>query len=163
MYRIDNPSAVVTLSAPGLPRTPGYFTDGNPAAGLEATIVDAWWMNQIQEEIISVISAASPPIPLNKASHTQLLEALMSIIGQYAGGIEGAFLPLIGGQLRRVNGAADPLLPDSRAMADALARADIRHELHVFDDMPHGFLQMTNLSACLEAQRRMFDFLRRTL
>jgi acetyl esterase len=62
-----------------------------------------------------------------------------------------------------VCGAADPLLPDSRAIADALARADIRHELHIFDDMPHGFLQMTNLSGCVEAQRRMFDFLRRTL
>jgi acetyl esterase len=62
-----------------------------------------------------------------------------------------------------VCGAADPLLPESRAIADALARADIRHELHIFDDMPHGFLQMTNLSGCVEAQRRMFDFLRRTL
>ncbi len=62
-----------------------------------------------------------------------------------------------------VCGAADPLLPESRAIAQALGSADIRHELHVFDDMPHGFLQMTNLSGCLEAQRRMFEFLRRTL
>ncbi len=62
-----------------------------------------------------------------------------------------------------VCGAADPLLPESRAIAEALARADIRHELHILDDMPHGFLQMTNLSGCQEAQRRMFEFLRRTL
>jgi acetyl esterase len=62
-----------------------------------------------------------------------------------------------------VCGAADPLLPESRAIAEALASADIRHELHIFDDMPHGFLQMTNLSGCVEAQRRMFEFLKRTL
>jgi acetyl esterase/lipase len=62
-----------------------------------------------------------------------------------------------------VVGSADPLLPESQSMAAALKRADIKHELHVFDEMPHGFLQMSILSDCLEAQRRMFDFLRRTL
>ncbi len=62
-----------------------------------------------------------------------------------------------------VCGTADPLVPESHAVADALKRADIRHELHVFDEMPHGFLQMTPLSACGEAQRKIFDFLRRTL
>ncbi len=62
-----------------------------------------------------------------------------------------------------VCGAADLLLPESNAIADALKRADIRHELHVFDEMPHGFLQMSVLSACGEAQKRMFDFLRRVM
>lgn len=62
-----------------------------------------------------------------------------------------------------VCGGADALLPESRAIDEALTRADIKHELHVFDEMPHGFLQMPILSDCGEAQRRMFDFLRRTL
>jgi len=62
-----------------------------------------------------------------------------------------------------VCGAGDSLVAESRALAGALARADIRHELHIVEDMPHGFLQMTNLSACREAQQRMFGFLRRTL
>jgi len=62
-----------------------------------------------------------------------------------------------------VCGGADPLLPESHAMATALKRADIKHEVHVFDEMPHGFLQMSILSDCSEAQRRMFEFLRRTL
>jgi acetyl esterase len=62
-----------------------------------------------------------------------------------------------------VCGTADPLLPDSRAMADALKRNGIDHELHLFDQMPHGFLQMSILSGCGEAQKRMFDFLRRVM
>ncbi|HXW83129.1 MAG TPA: alpha/beta hydrolase [Candidatus Binataceae bacterium] len=60
-------------------------------------------------------------------------------------------------------GAADTLVPESHAIAEALKRADIRHELHIVEDMPHGFLQMSNLRACGESQRKMFDFLRRTL
>jgi acetyl esterase len=62
-----------------------------------------------------------------------------------------------------VCGTADALLPESRAIADALKRADIRHELHIYEEMPHGFLQMSNLSDCGEAQKRIFDFLRRVL
>jgi acetyl esterase len=60
-------------------------------------------------------------------------------------------------------GTADPLLPESHAMADALKRADIRHELHIFEDMPHGFVQMDILSGCAEGLGKMCDFLRRTL
>jgi len=60
-------------------------------------------------------------------------------------------------------GTADPLLPESHAMADALKRADIKHELHIIEDMPHGFLQMDVLSGCGEGLGKMYDFLRRTL
>jgi len=60
-------------------------------------------------------------------------------------------------------GAADPLLPESHAIADALKRADIRHEVHILEDMPHGFLQMDVLSGCGEGLGKIFDFLRRTL
>jgi len=62
-----------------------------------------------------------------------------------------------------VCGTADELLPESNTIADALKRADIRHELHIFEDMPHGFLQMDNLAGCREAQSKMFAFLRKTL
>ncbi|MGH7925917.1 MAG: alpha/beta hydrolase [Candidatus Binatus sp.] len=60
-------------------------------------------------------------------------------------------------------GTADTLLPEARAMADALKRADIRHEVAIFEDMPHGFLQMDVLSGCKQGLDRMFDFLRRTI
>jgi len=62
-----------------------------------------------------------------------------------------------------VCGTADELLPESHTIAEALKRADVRHEVHIFDEMPHGFLQMSNLSDCGEAQRRIFDFLRRVM
>ena len=60
-------------------------------------------------------------------------------------------------------GTADELLPEAHAMADALKRADIRNEVAIFEDMPHGFLQMDVLSGCRQGLDRMFDFLRRTL
>jgi acetyl esterase len=60
-------------------------------------------------------------------------------------------------------GTADSLLPETNAMADALKRADIRHEVAIFEDMPHGFLQMDVLSGCRQGLDKMFDFLRRTI
>jgi acetyl esterase len=60
-------------------------------------------------------------------------------------------------------GTADELLPEAHSMAAALKRADIRHEVHIMEDMPHGFLQMDVLSGCRVGLDRMFDFLRHTL
>ncbi len=60
-------------------------------------------------------------------------------------------------------GTADNLLPEANAMAAALKRADIRHEVAIFEDMPHGFLQMDVLSGCRQGLDKMFDFLRRTI
>ena len=74
MYRIDNSSAVSSRPVPGPPGAPGWFTNGNPAAAQEATIVDDWWCNSIQEEILTVIEQAG--LAPDKASTTQLFEAL---------------------------------------------------------------------------------------
>ena len=60
-------------------------------------------------------------------------------------------------------GAADTLLPETHSMAEALKRADIRHEVAIFDEMPHGFLQMDVLSGCKQGLDKIFDFLRRTI
>jgi acetyl esterase len=60
-------------------------------------------------------------------------------------------------------GTADPLLPETHSMADALKRADIRHEVVVLEEMPHGFMQMDVLSGCKQGLDKMFDFLRRTI
>jgi acetyl esterase len=60
-------------------------------------------------------------------------------------------------------GTADPLLPETHAMADALKRADIRHEVVILEDMPHGFLQFSVLSGCKQGLDKIFDFLRRTI
>ncbi|HZC45443.1 MAG TPA: alpha/beta hydrolase, partial [Candidatus Acidoferrum sp.] len=58
-------------------------------------------------------------------------------------------------------GTADTLLPETHAIADALKRADIPHEVAILEDMPHGFLQMDSLSGCKQGLDKMFDFLRR--
>jgi acetyl esterase len=60
-------------------------------------------------------------------------------------------------------GTADTLLPEAHSIADALKKADIRHEVVILDDMPHGFLQMDVLSGCKQGLDKMFDFLRRTI
>jgi acetyl esterase len=60
-------------------------------------------------------------------------------------------------------GTADPLLPEANSMAEALERADIRHESVILEDMPHGFIQMEMLSGCKQGLDKMFDFLRRTI
>ncbi len=60
-----------------------------------------------------------------------------------------------------IGGAADGIVGESRMMAEAMNRAGIENELHVLDDMPHGFMQMNELSGCREGLRLMFDFLRR--
>ncbi len=60
-------------------------------------------------------------------------------------------------------GTADTLLPESKNIAEAFKRADIRHEAHLLEEMPHGFLQMGMLSGCDQGLKLMFDFLRRTV
>ena len=58
-------------------------------------------------------------------------------------------------------GAADDLLPESRAMSDAMNRAGIEHELHVVDEMPHAFMQMGALSDCKKGFSLISTFLAR--
>jgi acetyl esterase len=60
-------------------------------------------------------------------------------------------------------GTADELLPESKSMSEALKRADIRHELQICEDMPHGFIQMDVLTGGRDGLAKMLDFLRRTL
>jgi hypothetical protein len=52
------------------------FTDGNPSTGTPATVVDAAWLNDVQENIVGLIAAAG--IALSKGDYTQLLTALRS-------------------------------------------------------------------------------------
>jgi hypothetical protein len=78
MLRIDVPSAAATLPAPTAAGTPGYFTDGDPAGGQEATILPAEFMNALMMEVINVIVAAS--IAPSKAVNTQLRDAIGALI-----------------------------------------------------------------------------------
>jgi acetyl esterase/lipase len=58
-------------------------------------------------------------------------------------------------------GSNDELVVESKAMADAMKRTGIEHELHIMEQMPHAFLQMGELSSCKEGFRLIFDFLQK--
>ena len=106
VWRIDNPSTVPTLPAIPAPATEAFYSDGNEVTGVAATVVDAWWLNMIQEEIRNVVVAAG--IAPNKHDNTQLLAAISAITG---GNI---WLPLAGGTMtgqiffNTPNGIPDP-------------------------------------------------------
>ena len=60
-----------------------------------------------------------------------------------------------------IAGAADAIAGESQTIAEAMNRARIENELYILDEMPHAFMQVTELAACREGLRLMFDFLRR--
>ena len=60
-----------------------------------------------------------------------------------------------------IAGTADSIVGESRTVAGAISRAGIENELHIIEEMPHAFMQMTELAGCREGLRLMFDFLRR--
>jgi hypothetical protein len=76
MYRIDNSSASTGLntpSAPG-PRPNGYFSNGDPAGGIPATILEAEFMNMIQEEFANIVLSSG--LALDKSDRSQVLKAI---------------------------------------------------------------------------------------
>lgn len=77
MFRIDDPSAVGALPAPAAAGTEGYFTEGNPGAGVPPTRVRADWLNQIQEELRAVVVAGG--LTPSKTTLNQLLSALNAL------------------------------------------------------------------------------------
>lgn len=75
MHRIDGPGATVD----------NKFTEGNPVGGAPATVVSADWMNDVQEELISILSSAG--ITPVKGAQDQMLKAIRTI----SSGVIGAF------------------------------------------------------------------------
>lgn len=78
MHRIDNATAAVALPTPAAPGTAGYFTEGSPSGGVPATVVDADWLNALQEEILYVITQAG--ITPTKGTNTQLAAAIATLV-----------------------------------------------------------------------------------
>jgi acetyl esterase/lipase len=57
-------------------------------------------------------------------------------------------------------GTADGLIADAKALDARLTRAGIEHELAIYPDMPHGFVQMEEMfPQARESIRRMIAFL----
>ena len=84
MYQIDNSTAAATIPASTSAGTAGFFTDGNPATGVAATIVPAEFMNMLMMEAINVLGVAG--ITPSKSNFTQLATAIKTIIQKRASG-----------------------------------------------------------------------------
>ena len=83
MHNISNGTQTNALPVPGaVVGAPGYWTNGVPGIS-PATIIDADWLNAIQEELAAVVTAAG--IALDKGNNGQLLSALQSMFAGEGG------------------------------------------------------------------------------
>ncbi len=83
MFRIDNTTAVAAPPTPKPAGTPGYFTNGDPVGGVPATVVEADFLNAIQEELLAILSDAG--IEPDKTKFTQIRDALRLTSGGVIG------------------------------------------------------------------------------
>lgn len=76
MYLIDNSTAAATQPASTAQGTAGWFTDGNAAGGIAATIVPAEWLNALQAELSNLVTETGQTLTKNK--FTQVAQAIQS-------------------------------------------------------------------------------------
>lgn len=84
MYQYDDPTTVSAMPAPAAPGAPGYFTDGNAATGLPATILRSDFMNMLMEELLNVVMAAGEAP--SKTTYNQVVTAIEKLIQVNPGG-----------------------------------------------------------------------------
>lgn len=77
MYQIDNATAATSQPASTPAGTAGFFTDGNPATNVPATIVPAEWLNSVMMELVNLVLAGG--LTLQKNSFNQLVSAVKAI------------------------------------------------------------------------------------
>lgn len=76
MHRIDAPGATIDEK----------FTEGNPSLNIPATEVSDDWLNDVQEELATVIEDAG--ITLSKGTQDQLKDAILAMISGSSGDIK---------------------------------------------------------------------------
>ncbi|MFZ3120071.1 MAG: hypothetical protein WA159_17355, partial [Variovorax sp.] len=74
MFAIDDPTAATVMPTPEAAGTAGFWTEGNPTLGVEATRVRASFLNGIQAELLAILTAAG--ITPSKTTYDQLLQAM---------------------------------------------------------------------------------------
>lgn len=87
-YWTEDADAIEVMPAPAISTTTTrrHFQEGNPQMGRAATIVDADWLNMVQNEILNTVESVKL-IP-DKTDHTQLLQAIQIMVGLAKGAIE---------------------------------------------------------------------------
>lgn len=78
MQRVKTSSAVTSRPAYTETGAPGYFTSGDAVAAIPATVPGAQWFNQVQEEILAVITAGG--LTPDATKDTQLAAAIAQMI-----------------------------------------------------------------------------------
>ncbi|MFL9930868.1 hypothetical protein P0D88_16775 [Paraburkholderia sp. RL18-103-BIB-C] len=77
MFQTDQPTAVSSLPTPATPSTQGFFTNGNPAVGIPATVLEADFMNMVMMELVNVVTAGG--LTPSKTTYTQVRDAIKRI------------------------------------------------------------------------------------
>ncbi|WP_337137406.1 gp53-like domain-containing protein [Morganella morganii] len=105
----------------------GEWTNGNVAAGIAPTILEAGWLNSVQREILGVLTKAG--IPQDKNNDTQLAEAISAIIsgGDYATKTE------VNSKLAKDKNGAD--IPDKPKFIENLGLPELLANKVNFDDI----------------------------
>lgn len=80
MFRIDDPSAAVTLPTPEAAGTEGYYTEGVPGV-TPATKVRASWLNAVQESLRGVVVGVG--LTPSKTIYTRLWDAIRIAAGGF--------------------------------------------------------------------------------
>lgn len=78
MYPVKTATAVTSRPAYTEGGAPGFFTAGNPVAGIPATVPGEHWFNMTQEELLNVLRAAG--LTPSATDDTQLREAILKLI-----------------------------------------------------------------------------------
>jgi phage-related tail fiber protein len=78
MYGIDN--ATAAAAAPTYPAAgvAGHFSKGNPSTSTAATVVDDWWLDQVNQELLNVLSAGG--VTPSKGANNQVATAIANLI-----------------------------------------------------------------------------------
>jgi len=88
MQRIIDPTAVAMLPAPpALTGTTGYFGPAVPGIS-PATRLRYWFVNMIQEELMSILAAASITADTTGTVFNQILLAIQALIGAIPHGVQ---------------------------------------------------------------------------
>ena len=88
MQRISDPSASLTLPAPpALTGTTGYFSGGVPGVSV-ATRVRYWFLNMIQEELMSIVTAAGITPDTTASNFSQVLASIRALIAGVPHGVQ---------------------------------------------------------------------------
>jgi hypothetical protein len=78
MFQTDQATAASSLPAPSIAGTQGFFTNGNPATGVAATILDADFLNMMMMELINVVEAGG--LTPSKTTYTQIRDAVLALV-----------------------------------------------------------------------------------